>query len=156
MIRLALHGDIPRAVAMGRRFIAETSYRGGMADNPDRLAETAARLIDGEDSALFVADESDTIIGMIGVYTYTHPYSGERFATELFWWVDPEKRGTGVRLLRAAEAWARTQGVRSLQVVAPRSNERLGAIYERLGYTRLETCYQREIAICPQASARHS
>lgn len=130
---------------MGRRFIAETSYRGGIAENPDRLAATAARLIEGQDSALFVADESE-IVGMIGVYTYTHPYSDELFATELFWWVDPERRGAGVRLLRAAERWATERGARALQVVAPRSNDRLGAIYERLGFTRVETCYQRELS----------
>lgn len=155
MIRLALHADIPRAVAMGRRFIAETSYAGGLADNPGRLAETAARLIDGDDAVLYVAERDAAIIGMIGGYVYTHPYSDERFATELFWWTDPECRGAGIWLLKAFEQWARLQGVRALQVVAPRSNDRLGAIYERLGFTRVETCYQREIPCLP-ASAQPS
>lgn len=150
MIRLALHGDIPRAVAMGRRFIAETSYQGGIADNPERLALTAQRLIEGEDSALFLAEQDTGIVGMIGVYTYTHPYSDELFATELFWWMDPEKRGAGIRLLRAAEAWARERGAKVLQVVAPKSNERLGVLYERLGFARVETCYQRELLCQPE------
>lgn len=149
MIRLALHGDIPRAVDMGRRFIRETSYAGGIGDNPERLALTAARLIDGDDSALFVADERGEVAGMIGVYTYVHPYSDELFATELFWWMDPERRGAGVRLLRAAEGWARDRGAKALQVVAPRSNDRLGGFYERLGFERVETCYQR--TLCPLA-----
>lgn len=154
MIRPATVADIPRIVEMGRQFIADTSYRGGIADNPDRLARTAARLIEGDDSALFVADTGAAVVGMIGVYTYTHPYSDELFATELFWWMDPEHRGAGLRLLKHAEAWARWRGATALQVVAPRSNDRLGVLYERLGFTRVETHYQRDL--CPQASAQRS
>jgi GNAT superfamily N-acetyltransferase len=64
-------------------------------------------------------------------------------AFEVVWWVEPEARGDGVRLLRAAEDWAIEQGIGKMQMVAP--NERVGALYERMGYLPVETSYQRTL-----------
>lgn len=145
-IRPAVAADIPRIVEMGQRFMAETVYRDRIADSPDDLVTFAHRLIGGTDSVLFVAESDQRhVVGMIGLWVFRHPFSGERIASELAWWVDPEARSTsaGKRLLKAAESWATEAGAVTLHMIAPTAN--VEQFYERVGYTRVEVTYERRL-----------
>jgi GNAT superfamily N-acetyltransferase len=128
---------------MGARFISETDYAGIISVNPDRLSASVKAVADNPDGVILVSGSDATITGMIAMLAYDHPFSGERMAFEVLWWVEPEARGDGVRLLRAAENWAIEQGIGKMQMVAP--NERVGALYERMGYLPVETSYQRSL-----------
>jgi GNAT superfamily N-acetyltransferase len=128
---------------MGARFISETDYAGIISVNPDRLSASVKAVADNPDGVILVSGSDATITGMIAMLAYDHPFSGERMAFEVVWWVEPEARGDGVRLLRAAEDWAMEQGIGKMQMVAP--NERVGALYERMGYLPVETSYQRTL-----------
>lgn len=143
MIRKAVADDMARLVEMGQRFAAETEYAAFISIDADRLAQTIANVTASPDGAVLVSEAGDKAKGMIAMIVYDHPYSGQRTAFELVWWVDPEARGDGVRLLRAAEEWARDQGATAMQMVAP--NERVGALYRRLGYEPVETSFQRSL-----------
>lgn len=143
MIRRATVEDTPRLLEMGQRFVAETDYRDLVVIDPKRLASTITGVLNSPDGVAFVSGTDATLTGMIALIAYDHLYSGERTAFEMVWWVDPEARGDGLRLLRAAEGWAREQGIRKMQMVAP--NERVGALYRRLGYAPVETSYQRSL-----------
>ena len=143
MIRRATDADIERLMDMGERFVRETEYRSLVTLKPERLAASIANVLAAPGGAVFVSGSDATLTGMIAMLVYDHPFSGERTAFELVWWVEPEARGDGVRLLRAAEDWAREQGATHMQMVAP--NERVGALYERLGYAPVETSYQRSL-----------
>lgn len=143
MVREATLADVPRIVAMGRRFITETGYAARIPVNPTQMQAFVERLIDGEFATVFVADEGGDVIGMIGAFTYQHPISDEFLASEVFWWVEPERRGSGLRLLRAAERWARAKGAVKLQMIAP--TPEVERIYAALGYDKVETTYAREL-----------
>jgi GNAT superfamily N-acetyltransferase len=142
-VRRAVEADLPRLVAMGRRFIAESRYREHIACNPAQLETIMRRLIADDSGALFVADQDGAATGMIGVYAFAHPLDASPRVGELFWWVEPEHRGPGLDLLRAAEAWARERGARSLLMVAP--NKRLAAAYRALGYAKLEEHFTKDL-----------
>lgn len=144
VIRPAAGIDASQIVALGARFLREV-YADRLAPaDPAQLLATATWMLNGEDRAVFVADRGDgQLTGMIGVFLHPHPFTGERTASEMFWWVDPETRGEGMRLLRAAEAWARRAGAVVLQMGAP--DARVGQFYERLGFTKLETSYARRL-----------
>lgn len=142
-IRAATTADVPRLVEMGQRFLQSTVYRDLLAENPEAMAAMATLLVDRADAVVLVA-ESHRLTGMIGLLICPHHISGERMANEVFWWVDPETRGTsGLRLLRAAEAWAREHGAVRMQMVAPDAS--VGKIYERFGYAPIEIAYQRRL-----------
>lgn len=143
MIRRAEPRDVPGIVAMGLRFAAESDYGSKLPVVPDVIARTVARVATSDEGLLLVSESEESLTGMIALVLYEHPFSGERFASELVWWVEPEARGVGVRLLRAAEEWARGSGAGRMQMIAP--NERVGALYDRLGYSKLETTYQRSL-----------
>jgi len=143
MIRQARQDDRERLLEMGMRFVAETEYRDLISAKPERIAATIDHVLGLPDGVVLVSENGKGVNGMIGLMAYDHPFSGERTAFEVVWWVDPEARGDGVRLLYAAEKWALAQGAKAIQMVAP--NERVGNLYARMGYRPVETSYQRSL-----------
>jgi GNAT superfamily N-acetyltransferase len=144
VIREATTADVPAIVEMGQRFIAQTTYRQFITANPVQMQTLVEWLIDTPTAALFVsASEDGTLTGMIGLAIMPHPITGDLFASELFWWVEPEHRGSGVRLLVAAEQWAREQRAVFMQMGAP--TPAVGDLYAHRGYVPVETAYQRSL-----------
>lgn len=141
MIREATAADVGQLVTLGQRFHAETPYAQHLGANPAQMARFAESLIAGDQSVIFVADLGGVLVGMFAMSVYLHPLSGECCASEFFWWVEPEHRGIGVRLLRQAERWAKDRGAVVLQLVAPTKDVEL--LYQRLGLTQTEVQYQK-------------
>lgn len=145
MIRQATVSDVPDLVTMGLRFMRETSYRGQMAENPAQIAAFIASLIETPAAGtVFVSERAGLVTGTIVLLRFVHPFSGEVVVSELAWWVNPEARGDGVKLLKRAEAWAVEVGAAVMQMIAP--TPQVAALYARLGYTRLEEAFQRRVA----------
>jgi len=142
VIRHATLDDVPAIVRMGQQFI-QTDYRHIVRENPEQMAALVTMLIEGEHGTVFVIDHEDDVVGMIGILCTTHCISGDMFAGELFWWVNPDQRGNGVRLLRKAESWAIKRGAKTIQMIAP--NEQVGHLYARMGYAPVEMSYQKFI-----------
>jgi len=143
IMRFAKAGDVPRLVDMGLRFIEESSYNGRLAKNRHALEKLMLRLIEQPDGYLAVSERLGILTGMIGCAAYVHPWSGEWIAGELFWWVEPEHRGSGVSLMGAAERWANDKDCVRFQMIAP--NERLANLYEARGYMKLEEAWQKDL-----------
>jgi GNAT superfamily N-acetyltransferase len=80
--------------------------------------------------------------------------TGRLYASELFLWVEPEHRGSGVRLIRRGEQWARDQGAEFMHLVSP--SRAVNALYERLGYTQVETEFQRPLTTHTQRASVRS
>lgn len=139
MIREATHVDLPRIVEMGRTFRRDSTYVNYLIDNPERMAELATQLIDK--NGLLVSESEGIIVGMLGYIVYSHFISGELVAGEVFWWVEPNYRGHGLRLLHEMEARAKKAGAKHIQMIAP--NQRVASLYERLKYEFVESTYQR-------------
>lgn len=139
MIREATAIDVPRLVAMGCEFLHTTAYRDFLDDNPMQMATLADHLIGSDQGVVLVADHGGELTGMIGLLVAPHHLSAEPVAMEAFWWASTP--GDGVRLLKASEDWARAQGAVAMQMVAP--DERVGALYARMGYQLIEHGYMR-------------
>lgn len=137
-VRLAVDADIPRLVEMGRRFRAESSYAKFLADNPERMAELGRTLL--KNDGLIVLELDGEPIGMLGFIVHSHFISGEKFAGEVFWWVDPEFRGHGFMLVDEAKLRARVAGARHFQMIAP--NKKVARVYGILGFEWVESTYQ--------------
>lgn len=136
MIREARHTDIPRLVDLGLRFMRESGYDRHLAPSRQAQADLARNLIEAPHGLVLVDERDGRLAGMIGAIATLHPHSGEPVMSELFWYVEPGARGTGVRLLRQVEEWARENGVLKSIVVAP--NDHVADFYRRMGYARLE------------------
>jgi len=142
-IRRAAPDDLERLVEMGIRFASETKYRDLVHVSPEKLSQTLVEISTSPTGVVFVSESDGRVTGMIAMLIFEHPYSGTTTASEALWWVDPEHRGVGLRLLRTAERWAQENDAKIMQMVAP--DERIGSLYERLGYRPVETSYQRSL-----------
>lgn len=142
-IRPAMASDIDALVAMGVRFLGSV-YAQKIRANADALRALSVGLLASPDAVIFVTEVHGQVVGMMGLMRYVHPMSGELTASEVMWWVDPEHRGSGVRLFRVGEAWARASGATVIQLIAP--SREVEQFYERVGYEPVERTYQRRIA----------
>ena|ERR1051326_1213076 len=145
LIREATDADIPRLIEMGRRFQGATSYDASVTENGASLAALCVRLIESDAGLLLVADADGLPVGMIGAFLFPHHFSGRLTVGEVFFWVEPEHRGCGVRLLRRAERWAQERGALQIQMIRPQDAVSVGTLYERLGYRPLEVAYAKEL-----------
>lgn len=143
MIREATIDDVPRLVEMGGRFVGSSNYCGRLANNPRAQCDMMLRLIGHCDGKVFVSEKDGSVTGMVGVAAFMHPWSGEWMAEEVFWWVEPEARGPGIKLLKRAEQWANDKSCVRMRSSAP--NGRVARAYRALGYTKIEEAYLKDI-----------
>lgn len=146
-IREATSDDVVGIVSMGTRF-AESVYGPELLKiDPTRLASLVENCIQSDAGLVLVAQRQNSgdLLGVLGLILHEQPMSGEPIAAEIVWWMDPEARGgfTAIRMLKTGEAWARAQGAKKIQMIAP--TERIETFYERCGFTRLEVNYQRSL-----------
>lgn len=141
MIRDATPEDIPEMVVMGRRFYEALGYDGLIPF----VAEDFAVSLHGwmENETVLVMD------GGMGVAVTFRSFVNFRYrlGAELFFWVEPEKRGAGMALLDALEARTRALGAQTMSVVTCEGMrpESLSAAYRRRGYAPKETTYVKEL-----------
>lgn len=143
MIREATLDDVPRLVEMGCEFINGSRYRAAVKPDPASIAQMIRGLIELPYGLVLVSDMSGEVTGMIGVIATMHPMSSEAVMSEMFWYVTPEHRGHGVRLLKAAEAWGRAHGVKKAIMISP--TKKVSAFYRRAGYSLLETQFIKSL-----------
>lgn len=60
---------------------------------------------------------------------------------EIAWWVDPDHRGIGLGMLDEYEQWAISKGAGAIEVKSLAIFPEAERIYERSGYTKLETSW---------------
>lgn len=128
-------------VEMGWRFYETLGYHELIPFVPEDFAESLRGFM--RDHTALVMDG-----GMGVAITFTSFVNHNTIVgAELFFWVDPEKRGAGMSLLDALESRARALGARTMSVVTCQGmkEEALARAYERRGYVRKETTYVKEL-----------
>lgn len=150
-IREAVYADGAAIVRLVHRFLAGSPYGAFLQFNPDALADFVLFLLEHDKGVVFVAEQEVAIgkwtaVGMIAAIAGPHPITGDGTVEELAWWVNEEVRGgrLGYKLLGHLEDWARQKGHLMLKMVAP-VDSAVGRIYERLGYTPLETVFLKRL-----------
>ena len=142
-IRHATLDDLPRLVEMGQRFQAETVYAKHTAWDTAQMIDTATRLITQDTGLVLVSECDGHVIGMLGAVLFKHHMTALLTVAELFFWVEPEHRGHGVRFMKRAEQWAREHGAVALQMIAPMPD--VEKLYRRLGYAAIEVSFEKTL-----------
>lgn len=130
-------------VRMAQRFLSpDGPYGTRFAVDAAKVSALAAQMMGPEHLAL-LAMQDDQPVGMFGMFLFDHPITGERIASELCWWMEPEARGgkAAIQMLRTAEAWARDHGAEVIEMIAP--DERVAAFYGKVGYERADIHYRK-------------
>jgi GNAT superfamily N-acetyltransferase len=145
-IREARLEDLPRMEDCAREFYAQSRFLKGF--NPELFRNTWTQLLANGTGVIFllVDEEIGEIRGALGGVAYPDPYSGALIATEFFWFVSEGRRGHGLRLLKAFEAWAREKGCSQIRMVhlMDLMPDKLDRVYRRFGYEPAEVHYSKE------------
>lgn len=89
--------------------------------------------------------DGEDVDGCIGCIVAPDVNDGAKTYEEAFWFVKPDKRGTGVRLLKAMEFFAAMHGCKRMFMIHLSDlNPGLGGLYERRGYRKQEVRYVKE------------
>lgn len=144
--RLADKADLPEVLNFCRRFWASLDYSRHIPFDVKTSLQTLQDML--ADGMLFVAEEDLILAGMIGgVVSHSFVNANTLVGAELFFWVQPEFRrsGAGKALMDAIEARARERGCTLWSMIAidTMGAEKVGAMYERAGYTRTEWSYAK-------------
>lgn len=142
IIREASLDDVPFLVEMGCKSVP-LLYGDLLKNDPIAQAKLAIQLITLPFGVVFVSEKDANITGMIGLIATIHPTTSDAVVSEMFWYVSPNARGSGPRLLKKSEEWAKIMGAKKLIVVAP--NEKVERFYVRKGFHKLETQYIKDI-----------
>jgi ribosomal protein S18 acetylase RimI-like enzyme len=145
VIRPATEQDIPHIIRMGRLFWSQTAF-GEIPYCPDSIAYIAREMLKME--LLLMAEVDGKIAGSVGAVA--SPLFGNRdvlIASELFWWVEPQFRDSGIgkEMLMGIEQAAKERGVSVFSMMALESvePEKAAAIYQRLGYSATERAFSK-------------
>lgn len=141
-IRRAGPQDAAEIARLGRQFYDAAGLESLLGEYSE---EAITALLSNEAVAVFVA-ETDRIAGFAAGIVYPHFLKPSvSVGQELFWWVEPEFRasGVGLQLMQALEGWAMASGASSFSMLTIHGldHERAGQIYERAGYSILEHTY---------------
>ncbi len=147
MIRAGLQSDINAIVAMSSEFWGHTIYDVPCIDSDVTLMANACI----EQKLMSVLEVGGAVVGfacaVAGPLLANHSV---KTATEIAWWVNPDHRSgrNGIGLLRHIERLAKEAGVRYFNMAYMESSmpEEIKSIYERLGYSRLEVIYCKELS----------
>lgn len=106
------------------------------ADEAGARAFLSARLANG-DSVILIAEEAGRTVGFTQLYPSFSSVSMRPAFILNDLYVDPGQRGTGVggKLLDAAVAFGRSEGVKALTLQTEHTNEHAQAVYEAKGWT---------------------
>lgn len=139
-IRQAVAEDRPRVLHLAMQFHGGTPYGELVKLDAERMEVLFGLALN--QGVVFIAEGADGPIGFIALVRMEHEMSGELYADEVGWWVEPEYRsGTvGPRLLAHGELWAFDNECAFIKMVAP-AGSTVGRFYQKSGYTEIETAH---------------
>lgn len=133
MIRLAQKEDIPALSELLEHFHAENGV--APPNRPKALADLT-NLVEQLD--MFVAEEDNTLVGLLGIEDSELRYSDHHVLVDAYFFVLPEYRGgrVGIQLMQAATLEAeRLELPLLIRVNNPERAKQRGRIGEIVGYT---------------------
>jgi ribosomal protein S18 acetylase RimI-like enzyme len=94
----------------------------------DWVAEAAA----GEEKTLFVAEEGETWLGVVGAFVRVNALEVQLISM----WVDPAARGRGVArdLIRAVASWTQARGAARVVLFVQEANAPARRLYQQAGF----------------------
>jgi GNAT superfamily N-acetyltransferase len=140
-VREARREDLPAVVEAVAELLRELGGRS--PSRPQMEAEVGALLDDESVGTLLVAEDGESLVGVLGASWQRAIHVPGRYATIQDLWVHPEWRskGIGAQLIEALAAIAREQGVARIEVGLPRETfaaiAQTTAFYEGAGFEHL-------------------
>jgi GNAT superfamily N-acetyltransferase len=144
-IRLMRPSDVPALVELAKAFYAKGDYWGEPRPLDDAaLASCLYAELQNDAVHAIVSENGGAVTGCIVMVLAPDPMRGGFMACKLQWIADPvEGRGSGLKLLQAAEDWARKCGAN--RIVNGGMSDRTIKLLRLKGYAPLEQHLHKEL-----------
>lgn len=144
-IRYAKPEDLLQCARLGELFYREGALPGNLV--PSIFMGNWKTLIESGTGRILGAWRGAEFLGALGVLVYPDINDGEIVAQEAFWYVHPNHRGIGMKLLDQSIEDLRREGVKRMTMVHLESlmPDRLKSLYERLGFRPVESHYAGDL-----------
>lgn len=94
------------------------------------------RCVQDEDKVAIIKDGGILLAGygpsLLGPYKQSY---------EIIWWVDPDKRGNSLSMIKMYEEWAKNKGVLLIELKSLNKFSETEKIYSKIGYEKIETSW---------------
>ena len=144
MIREATIDEFRLVATMAKNFEDHTSY---VKVDVEHTIKEYKRIIESGTGIVFALIEDGKVVGGVGGVKFIDIHYPRLLAVETFWFVLPEYRGGGIKLLIRFEQWAKDNNCERVAFIhlSDSHPEILKKIYTRRGYTMVETHYEKVI-----------
>lgn len=133
--------ELPIVAEVGLKFWEEGALPGSLI--PEIFVKNWGFLLQNGMGRIFGLYEDGKFVGALGAIVAPDLNDGALTATECFWFIDPEKRGNGVKLLLNFIKYAKEIGCVRVNMVHLFNEhaDKLKKLYEKLGFSPVEAHY---------------
>ena len=129
--------------------LAAKAYKWGTGKddfNKSVAAGNWMNLITEGNGVVFAVSDNGFPVGLLCGYKTRNIDTGKAIAQMWHWYVAPEARGCGLRLLRRFEAWAKENGCQSVKIgcLTTLWDGHHEKVYKRLGYELAGMSFEKE------------
>lgn len=147
-LKLAEASDYSEVIRMAQAFHKASPYA-DLEFSEERCRGLFDHYLRGDrrELVIILAHQEERVFGMIIGFSNSIPFSDEKVAAELAWWVDEDKRKTkdSLLLFKAYEDWALRIGAKISQMAMLDDVTDLSGFYLKQGYTPAERSYIKRI-----------
>jgi len=145
-IRQATEEDLFELLVLAYEFIKEAPEHMKPFDK-STMEERLTNLVASEEGVVLVLEIDGEIQGLLAAVCCAPWFTSKNFAVELGWYVRKAfRKGTGsIKLVKKYEEWAKSKGMTHAHMSDLTQLQGLGKLYERLGYSLIETSYIKEV-----------
>jgi len=149
-VREATTLDVLPALQLAERYFQEAGEHIGTPYDLDLAAGRLLLAVEDPDQILLVYTHRGKVVGVLwGAYGPFIPWSTTCITQDIVVYVAPESRGSmgGVQLIRRFQVWSEIKGAFEcrISIASGLTEERTGAVYNRLGYEHLGSHYRRRL-----------
>jgi GNAT superfamily N-acetyltransferase len=138
-VRRATVEDVVEMVSIGAAILRGEMSAHAIVTDPNKMADYVAKFIGPDHAAAFVFEQNGAIVGFILAFVCESELGHEIVGKKCTWLM--KHKGHGAALMRAAEAWAASQGAVKWFATLPDPMPR--PVMARLGYKPIETVYEK-------------
>lgn len=143
IVRNATTGDKEVFTTIAEQFATESPMYRSIPFDRDYYGAFLDMVFQSEQHVALICEKDGIIAGAIMGMVYGHLYSPVPQASDLGFFVKPEFRGSRAAPLleKGYRSWAGAKGAKKISLGDTTGNEKVRALYERLGYTYVGSNY---------------
>jgi len=147
-IRKVTERDILNLSILSKQFAKEAKQNGyNLSFKQDKFINSFMSVVNNPDYFYLLAEVDGEAVGFFLGTVYRPLFSDDTIAAEMFWWIDKDHRGhrAAIQMLKSFEDWSKEVGATEVNVSDLQGVKNLDKLYERLGYSRSEVTYKKEL-----------